>query len=89
MVVESDSLSVVQSVRSSVSMMSYFGSVIEEYRNMLKELPEVKLLFIRRSVNRVAHHIARTSYYVADRVVRSDDVSPELLDVVMQDCFII
>lgn len=85
-VVESDSLLVIQSIRSSVSMMSYFGSIVEECRSMLKELPEVKLLFIRRSANSVVHHIARVSYYVADLVVRSVDVSPDLLDVIMQDC---
>lgn len=85
-IVESDSLVVIQSIRSSVSMMSYFGSIVEECRSMLKDLPDVKLLFIRRSANSVAHHIARASYYVADRVIRSVDVSLDLLDVIMQDC---
>lgn len=85
-IVETDSLVVTQSIRSSVSMVSYFGSIVEDCRSMLKELPDVKLLFIRRSANRVAHHVARASYYVDDRVIRSVDVSPDLLDVIMQDC---
>lgn len=43
-VIESDSLTAVQSIRSSLLMTSYFGSVIEKCRKSLRELSEVSLL---------------------------------------------
>lgn len=57
-VVETDSL-----IRSPYAMLSYFGSVITECKSMLQYLPQVFVLFIRRSANSVAHHLARGSYY--------------------------
>lgn len=56
-IVESDCLTVIQSVRSNYTMVSYFGSIIEDCKTLLKELRSVSLLFIRRSANKVAHAI--------------------------------
>lgn len=53
---------------------------------LLEELPNVSLFFVRWSANGVAHFLARASYYIADRTIGSDDVSPEFLDVIMKDC---
>lgn len=83
---ETDSLSVVQSIRSKAVMLSYFGDLINDCRALLEELPNVSLFFVRRSANGVAHFLARASYYVADRIIRGDDISPDFLDVIMKDC---
>lgn len=69
-IVESDCLNCIQSVRSNYTMVSYFGSVIEDCKTLLNELKSVSLKFIRRSTNQMAHALERDSYYVADRVLR-------------------
>lgn len=86
-IVETDSLTVVQCLRSNLPMLSYFGSVISECKDLLKELPNVAVFFIRRSANSVAHYLARASYYVADRVISGEDISPECLHVILNDCY--
>lgn len=85
-IIETDCLAVVQSVRSSISMMSYFGGLINECKRLLEESSNVSLIFVRRSANNVAHYLARASYYVADRKIRSDNIPPDFLNVIMNDC---
>lgn len=70
---ETDSLTVVRSVHSPLHMSSYFGSVINDCKAMLQNLPAVSLIFIRRYVNSVAHFFTRASYFVVDSVIRSEE----------------
>ncbi|XP_074351958.1 uncharacterized protein LOC141691114 [Apium graveolens] len=66
--VESDCLGVVQAIRSRVIMRSYFGLIIEECHWMLQRLSNIKLFFVKRSANMVAHQLARDSYFLSGRV---------------------
>ncbi|KAL8120425.1 hypothetical protein AgCh_017560 [Apium graveolens] len=84
-IIETDSLSVFQSIHSKAAVVSYFGDLINDCRAFLEELPNVSLFFVRRSVNGVAHFLARASYYVVDRTIRSDDISLDIFDVIMKD----
>ncbi|KAL8146995.1 hypothetical protein AgCh_004640 [Apium graveolens] len=59
-VIESDCLSVVQAVRSSIKMRSPFGHIIRECREILKEF-NIEVFYIKRSVNEAAHVLARES----------------------------
>lgn len=63
-IIESDCLGVVQSIRSSVPMTSPFGLRVMEYRRMLQDQKTVSLLFIKWSANMVAHALARVSYSI-------------------------
>uniref|UniRef100_A0A803NTG1 Reverse transcriptase n=1 Tax=Cannabis sativa TaxID=3483 RepID=A0A803NTG1_CANSA len=85
-IVETDSLIVVQAIRSPLEMVSYFGSVISDCKTLLEELSGVSVLFVKRSANSVAHFLAKASYSVADRVIRSYDVSSEFQNVILYDC---
>ncbi|XP_060965664.1 uncharacterized protein LOC133034574 [Cannabis sativa] len=58
-VIETDCLSVVQPLRSSIVMISTFGQVVNDCKALLIELKNVSIYFIRRSVNTVAHEFAR------------------------------
>ncbi|XP_060961042.1 uncharacterized protein LOC133031536 [Cannabis sativa] len=69
-VIETDSLTVVQALRSSIPMVSHFGSIISDCKMLLNDLRDVYINFIRRSANNVAHFLARVSYLVADRIIR-------------------
>ena len=67
-IVESDSLVVIQAVRSKVHMKSPFGEIILACRSMLREQNTVSVSFIRRSANMVAHELARAAYSFPDRI---------------------
>ncbi|XP_074343002.1 uncharacterized protein LOC141680775 [Apium graveolens] len=66
-VIESDCLRMVQVVRSCVLMRSYFGWIIEECRCILQRLNKVKLSFVKRSANMVAHQLEKESYFLSGR----------------------
>lgn len=59
-VIESDCLSVVQAIRSKITMSSPFGQIVMECGQMLQEL-NIALFLIKRSANKAAHFIARES----------------------------
>ncbi|KAK6128265.1 hypothetical protein DH2020_037992 [Rehmannia glutinosa] len=59
MSVETDSLCVIQAIWGKAFSNSYFSTVIGDCINMLRELPLVSCVFVRRSVNRVAHGLAK------------------------------
>lgn len=54
-VVESDSLVSIQAIRSSFTMLSGFGLVVEDCKTLLRSLSNVDLHFVERSANRAAH----------------------------------
>ncbi|KAM6544107.1 hypothetical protein CsatB_008554 [Cannabis sativa] len=85
--IESDSLTVVQALRSSLPMSSYFGGVISDCKTLLESVSDVSILFVKRSANGVAHAVARASSYVADRVFRSNDFTSDIRDVIMKEVY--
>ncbi|KAK6123613.1 hypothetical protein DH2020_042645 [Rehmannia glutinosa] len=58
---ETDSLCVIQAIRGLVSENTYFQNIIEDCLNLLKDLPLVSCIFVRRSANRVAHILAKAT----------------------------
>lgn len=85
--VETDCLGVVQAIRCSSINLSYLGRVIDDCRRLLDDLRvhNVTLKFVRRSVNRVAHAIARYSSSLADRIWDMETVQPEFIHVLEND----
>lgn len=75
---------------NNISGVTYFWSVINDSKSLLRCSTNVSLLFIRGSVNSVAHYLAhylaRIFYLVADHIMRSEDISPEFRDVIVNDC---
>lgn len=61
--VESDCLVAIQEIRSKVSMISPFGKVVDSCRCFFRELKTTSLSYIRRSVNEVAHYLARVLFF--------------------------
>ncbi|KAM6541763.1 hypothetical protein CsatB_006210 [Cannabis sativa] len=60
-IVETDSLIVVQALNSSIHMTSYFGLLVEDCRLILSTLKNVLISFVYRSANKAAHCLARES----------------------------
>lgn len=84
-VMESDCLSMVQAIRSQVSMRSYLGQIIEDCREMLRRLNKITLFFVRRSANMVTHQVARELYYLSGRRLNRESVPVYIKNVIALD----
>lgn len=78
---------VVQAIRSSGVLLPYFGRLIEECKMLLSKLRDrnVFVKFVKRSANRVAHFLARTTDWIADHIWTVYDNHPRFVDVLMND----
>ncbi|KAM6546586.1 hypothetical protein CsatB_027322 [Cannabis sativa] len=85
-VVETDCLSVFKQLEVIFLCCHIFESIIFNCKMFLEQLRDVFVIFVRRSANRVVYSLARASYFVADRTLMSNEVSTDLLLVIMNDC---
>uniref|UniRef100_A0A803QFT1 Reverse transcriptase domain-containing protein n=1 Tax=Cannabis sativa TaxID=3483 RepID=A0A803QFT1_CANSA len=85
--VESDCLVAIQSIRSSSTMDSYFGRVVSKCKDLLIELKHkfISLKFVKRSANNGAHFLARSTCFIADRILRESNAPAEFISVLMND----
>ena len=83
--IETDSLLVVQALRSTIRMDSYFGSIIADCLSILQSLPSVCILFVRRSANMAAHLLARFACSYADRTLYTRDMDPSICSILKND----
>ncbi|KAM6586650.1 hypothetical protein CsatA_009255 [Cannabis sativa] len=84
-IVETDCLLVVQSLRSSFRMISVFGNLINDCKLMLNDLSFISFFFVKRSANVVAHSFARASCSYPDRTFSLGDVPTELLSCLVTE----
>ncbi|XP_060965397.1 uncharacterized protein LOC133034347 [Cannabis sativa] len=84
-VLESDCLVAVQGVHSSVQLSSIFGLLLWECKQLLNELENISLSFVKRSTNKVGHFLVRSFCYLSVRVFHADDSLLKLLNIVMAD----
>ncbi|KAM6591645.1 hypothetical protein CsatA_014250 [Cannabis sativa] len=83
--VETDCLLVVQALRSSISLASYFGSVIQECKALLASLRNVDFCFVKRSANKVAHEFARASLLYPDCIFSMENIPTDLLPMLVTE----
>lgn len=82
---ETDCMKVVQSLRSTLSLASPFGLVIADCKQLMQEIASVAFYFVKRSAYRVAHCLARQSIFLSDRSFTEDNVPPEVMYLCMND----
>lgn len=83
--VESDCLVLVQAVRSPDVLLSPFGKIVQDCKEMLKSWSMADLAFVKRSANRVAHKLARASRLNADCIFSELNVSADIMYCVEAD----
>uniref|UniRef100_A0A803QD58 RNase H type-1 domain-containing protein n=1 Tax=Cannabis sativa TaxID=3483 RepID=A0A803QD58_CANSA len=88
-ILETDSLVVVQALQSNVVMQSLFGSTITYCRNLLKSLPYVNVCFVKRSANNAAHCLARGACFWLDCIFVGSNVPDAINNAVMADLAIL
>ncbi|XP_073272537.1 uncharacterized protein [Primulina huaijiensis] len=62
---ESDSKIFVEAITVEIEDDSEFGTIISECREVLRQRPLFSVYFTRRQANKVAHNLARASYFYA------------------------
>ncbi|KAM6590183.1 hypothetical protein CsatA_012788 [Cannabis sativa] len=62
---------------------SAVAELVAVCRSLLADLPLVSINFVKRSVNKAAHCLARSSCLYPDRIFSEDDVPPDFLSIVM------
>ncbi|XP_060965698.1 uncharacterized protein LOC133034601 [Cannabis sativa] len=70
-ILESDCLRVISDIQSNKSMVSPYSHIILECKALCAEIGNISLSFVKRSANRVAHCLARSSLVKADRIFNS------------------
>lgn len=83
--VQIDCLIVVQALSSSISLLSPFGLIIQECRRLLETLSNVSVSFIKRSGNKAANWLARSSCSSPGRISVGDLVPLELKNILLAD----
>ena len=61
LVVESNSLLMVLTITKAIPYNTSMGNVLQDCMHILRSIPKSSFAFVKRSVNRVAHLLARTS----------------------------
>lgn len=86
-ILESDCLAMIQAIRCSYVNLSYLGRIINECKDLLAELQthNVKVNFVKRSANKIAHNIARNSSSIAERRWIKVNVLPHFFDVMFAE----
>lgn len=84
--IETDSMVTVKAIFSNQIMSSTFGLVIRDCKSSLSVLNNVSIRFVRRSVNRVAHFVARRSRFFTDRSIHRTDFPDELQALLYAEC---
>ncbi|XP_060969607.1 uncharacterized protein LOC133036861 [Cannabis sativa] len=85
-IIETDSLVCVEAIRSEETLASAFELVVDDCKNILKNLFNVSILFVKRSANRAAHYVARHSVSLAERVFSINSVPLNLMSILESDC---
>ncbi|XP_030504095.2 uncharacterized protein LOC115719264 [Cannabis sativa] len=82
---ETDCLVAVQALHSSVPLRSPFSVVIQECKELLDSLKYVQIQFVKRSANKAAHYMARSSCFHSVRMFTESTALDDLLNIVMVD----
>uniref|UniRef100_A0A803P6B0 Reverse transcriptase domain-containing protein n=1 Tax=Cannabis sativa TaxID=3483 RepID=A0A803P6B0_CANSA len=82
-VLETDSLLCVQSILSNAILPSQFGYIVNDCRVLLSAISNVTLRFVKRSANKAAHCIARSSCFSSGRDLQWTDCPAEVQSIVM------
>ncbi|KAM6562205.1 hypothetical protein CsatB_022203 [Cannabis sativa] len=84
--IESDSLVCVEAIRSEETLVSAFGLVVDDCKNILKNLSNVSISFVKRSANCAAHYVARHSVALAERMFSINSVPLNFMSILESGC---
>ena len=83
--IETDSLLVIQGLRSLFVLPFYFGWTISECKLLLQSLHQVSIIFVKRSANLVVHSLAKAANSKSDCVLTMVNFRASTLNVLNKD----
>uniref|UniRef100_A0A803Q0T2 Reverse transcriptase n=1 Tax=Cannabis sativa TaxID=3483 RepID=A0A803Q0T2_CANSA len=86
-ILESDCLCAVQAIRSSLDMISTFGLIVKDCKNLLASLINVSISFVKRSANLVAHSFGKAAILFPDRRFSLEHVLTDLLPCLVAEVY--
>ena len=84
LVIESDAKFTVESIRSSASPSSY-DLIVEDCKHLLSFFNDVKLRFVHKSANSIAHLLARGSGSMSDLVEWDNQPPPFIIPLLISN----
>ncbi|KAM7472433.1 hypothetical protein LguiA_010616 [Lonicera macranthoides] len=84
-IIESDSLNIVQRLKSQDEDFSRVGLIINDCKSLVKGFNQCVFSFVRRSANSVAHSLARAANSVSGRVSWMSHPPLFISDVLVSD----
>lgn len=82
---ETDCSKVVQAIHSSVNIASPLGLIVSDCKQLMLQIADAEICFVKRSANKVAHCLARQSYFHSDRTFTESNIPIAVLDLCMND----
>ncbi|KAM6588206.1 hypothetical protein CsatA_010811 [Cannabis sativa] len=82
---ESDSLVSIQAIRSHSPLHSIFGNLVQDCISLMLSLPFVKIRFVKRSANRLAHVVARMQRSLSGRLISVSNAPVSMLDILYSE----
>ena len=86
-IVEGDSMLVVQAVTNKRENLTLFGHVVKEIHGLCSSFTRISFQHVRREGNKLAHALARRAVLSADIVVWVEELPTDLEDVFQMDLF--
>ncbi|KAM6587325.1 hypothetical protein CsatA_009930 [Cannabis sativa] len=83
---ESDSLVSIKAIRNHSSLCSIFGNLAQDCHSLLLSMPLIKIRFVKRSANRLAHVVARMSRSLSGRIISVSNAPAAVMDVLYSEC---
>uniref|UniRef100_A0A803NRY9 RNase H type-1 domain-containing protein n=1 Tax=Cannabis sativa TaxID=3483 RepID=A0A803NRY9_CANSA len=83
--IETDCLVALQGIDNNTQLPSAFGSIVWDCKQLILELGNISLKFVKCSANKAAHYLARSACYNPVRIFSHNSSPLELLNIVMAD----
>ena len=84
-VLEGDSKITIDGLRREELSLAEYGHLLDEARDIAKQLPEVEFNHVLRQDNKAAHNIAKHARHVSKYSVWIEDVPPHLFSLIQAD----
>uniref|UniRef100_A0A7N2M6W5 RNase H type-1 domain-containing protein n=1 Tax=Quercus lobata TaxID=97700 RepID=A0A7N2M6W5_QUELO len=88
-VIEGDCVQVINAIKADRGNLSQLGHVIEDIQVLISGLRWVKVRWVKRSANLVAHSLAWYAKNISNDVIWLEDDPPPTLEPLFHDCLAI
>ncbi|KAM2005433.1 hypothetical protein FF1_000671 [Malus domestica] len=85
LIIETDSLQIVEALRDPTLNLSTIGQVVEDCKALLNTITEANITHIRRNANAAAHHLAKVGLSLMQSCEWTDSPPSIITDILVED----